>query len=184
MKSLDVLQDEHRGIEAMLSIVEAAASHLERGGEVDPQVFAGAVDFFQNFADGCHHAKEEETLFPLLATRGLTADNSAVGALLAQHNQGRACVGDMRAAAERLARGDRHAREALSNSARAYAKLLRVHIEIEEAFFSQAAQILSVEDDQRLVDQFEVIEDTRTGRGEHERYHRMIADYQQVVAGW
>ena len=66
MSATDVLKDEHRGIERMLAIVEAASSRLAAGGDVPADLYLNAVDFFRGFTDGCHHAKEEAKLFPAL----------------------------------------------------------------------------------------------------------------------
>ncbi len=52
------LMDEHRGIERMLTAMEARLPQLDAGdGSVVP-VFEQGVDFLRNFADRCHHHKE------------------------------------------------------------------------------------------------------------------------------
>ena len=182
MRSLDALVDEHRAITAMLSIVEAATSRLERGENVPPDLFPDALDFFENFAGGCHHAKEEDVLFPLLAAHGLGPET---GPLLAQHDAARFQLRHMRAAVERLQGGDPQARDALIPSTRAYVDLLRAHIRLEDDYYYPlAAQGLSPGEDQRLLDRFDEIERTRTGAGERDRYRRMIAACQDLVATW
>jgi len=47
-----------------------------------------------------------------------------------------------------------------------------------------ADQLLGEIEQNKLYDAFERIEETRTGPGEHERYHAMIAEYQKLVATW
>ncbi len=69
MKSTQVLRDEHEGILAMLSVVEAAANRVQDARGARRSVFTEAVGFFQNFADKCHHCKEEAQLFPELVAR-------------------------------------------------------------------------------------------------------------------
>ena len=56
----DVLKAEHRVIERVL---DAAETMIDQP-EIDRDFFEKAMDFFRNFADGCHHAKEEDLLFP------------------------------------------------------------------------------------------------------------------------
>ncbi len=179
MKSMDLLMAEHRSIEAMLSVVDLAAARIERGEPVEARLFEDAIDFFSNFADGCHHAKEEDTLFPLLATRGFGPDMSVVAALLAQHEAGRAHVKEMRRSLEGWKRGDPQAALALATAAKAYGELLREHMRIEdEYFYDLAAGLLDAAADQTLLERFEHVESL--SGGEHERYERIVAKYSQA----
>ena len=100
MSATDVLKDEHRGVERMLAIVEAAGKRLEAGGDVLADLYLNAVDFFQGFTDGCHHAKEEEKLFPAMEKRGVPREGGPIGVMLAEHEQGRAYVRAMAEAAK------------------------------------------------------------------------------------
>lgn len=185
MQATQVLRDEHEGILAMLAVIEAAAYRLREGKEVPPALFTDAVGFFRNFADGCHHGKEELELFPELVQHGIPQEGGPIGVMLVEHDQGRAFIRGMKDAAERIAQGDRAAVPALTENALSYVALLRQHIEKENTvLFAMADQVLSDSEQTRLYDAFEEIERTKTGPGEHERYHAMIAQYQQVAAGW
>ncbi len=185
MQATQVLRDEHEGILAMLAVVEAAAYRLKDGNTVPPALFTDSVSFFRNFADGCHHGKEELELFPKLVERGLPSEDGPVGVMLMEHDQGRAYVRGMADAVERYAKGDANATPSLIENTLSYVRLLREHIEKENgALFVMADQILSDEEQSTLYDAFEEIERTRTGPGEHEHYHAMIAQYQKVAAEW
>ena len=185
MQATQVLRDEHEGILAMLAVVESAAYRLRDGNSVSPELFTDAVGFFRNFADGCHHGKEELELFPKLAERGIPNEGGPIGVMLTEHDQGRALIRGMSEAAESYAKGDQSAVPALVKNALGYVKLLREHIDKENGvLFAMADQVLSEDEQNKLYDAFEEIERTRTGPGEHERYHAMIAQYQKVAAGW
>lgn len=185
MQATQVLRDEHEGILAMLSVVEAAAYRLRDGNSVPPALFTDAVSFFRVFADGCHHGKEELELFPKLVERGIPNEGGPVGVMLIEHDQGRAFIRGMAEAADRYAQGDATAAPSLIKNALGYVKLLREHIEKENgALFVMADQVLSEEEQSSLYDAFEEIERTRTGPGEHERFHGMIAQYQKIAKEW
>ena len=185
MSATDVLKDEHRGVERMLAIVEAATRRLKAGSDVPADLFLKAVDFFRGFTDGCHHAKEEEKLFPALEQRGLARSGGPIGVMLAEHEQGRAHVRVMAEAAARYAKGDQSATAKLISSGRGYVTLLRQHIGKEDGvLFPMADQILSDAEQAQLEEEFEVIERERTGPGEHERYHHVLDELEQVVAQW
>lgn len=185
MQSTQVLRDEHEGILAMLAVVEAAAWRIRDGKDVPPDLMVNAVDFFRNFADSCHHSKEEQELFPALAERGIPEEGGPIGMMLMEHDQGRAYLRNMKEAAERYARGDKTAAPALVENTFGYVRLLREHIEKENTvLFLMADQVLSNADDERLYEAFDSIEKNHIGPGVHERYHAMIGEYQKLTAGW
>ncbi len=185
MKATDALRDEHEGILAMLAVVEAAAYRLRDGKSVPLDLMSNAAGFFRNFADKCHHHKEEGELFPMLLQHGMPGDGGPVGAMLEEHEQGRALVRRMQDAADKFAAGDMSARTALVSSTLEYVKLLREHIEKENSvLFPMADNLLSDSEQHTMHDAFERIEADEMGPGVHERYHAMIGEYQKLAAGW
>src|SRR5215831_17890661 len=96
MKATEVLMQEHRAIERMLNVLEFATNNLAAGAPVPCHVFAQALNFISVFADKCHHGKEEDTLFPVLATHDVPTAGGPIGAMLDDHTQGRAYVRAMR----------------------------------------------------------------------------------------
>lgn len=183
MSATDVLKEEHRGIERMLAIVEAATRRLQAGGNVPAEVYLKAADFFKNFADGCHHAKEETRLFPAMERRGIPRMGGPVGVMLAEHEQGRAYVRKMAQAAERYSKGDPSAAADLVESGQGYVRLLSQHIAKEDGIlFPMAEQVLSGAEQAQLSEEFDVIERERPG--EHEHYHHVLDELEQVTASW
>lgn len=126
MQATDILMDEHRVIERVLTSLEQAAVRLNQGEAVRPGFFIDAADFVKGFADGCHHKKEEGVLFTALVDAGLPQNVGPVGVMLDEHEQGRAFTRGMRAAAERLEAGDATARADVVQNALGYVALLRV----------------------------------------------------------
>jgi hemerythrin-like domain-containing protein len=55
MKPTEVLGAEHRVIEQVLDCLERMAEQCERSGRIDAESAEKAIDFFQDFADRCHH---------------------------------------------------------------------------------------------------------------------------------
>ena len=70
MRPTEILMQEHRVIEQVLDCLETMAQRAEAGEGVDLESAKQAIDFFRNFADRCHHGKEEDCLFPLLEQKG------------------------------------------------------------------------------------------------------------------
>src|ERR1041385_3430908 len=90
MHPTDVLIQEHRIIEGRLDELEEKLIDAGGGASFDRPFFDEALDFFRHFADGCHHAKEENLLFPRLRERGMPAQGGPIGVMLAEHDEGRA----------------------------------------------------------------------------------------------
>lgn len=174
MRSVDMLMHEHRVVEQGLAVLEAMAGRLAGGDSVPANQVADLLDFFRDFADGCHHAKEEQSLFPALVERGVPREGGPVGVMLAEHDQGRSLQRQMRQALPQLA-ADAGARTRFAQAARNYAALLRQHILKEDnVLFRMAEQVLTAGDDRRLAEAFDRHERETMGEGSHERYHAMI----------
>ncbi len=179
----EVLSAEHRGIERMLSIVDRAAADVERGEPAAPNLFVDAAAFFSNFADRCHHNKEEQHLFPALERRGIPRAGGPIGQMLAEHEQGRAYIRIMRQEGEKYAQGTLTDPDLLVEAVRSYVNLLRQHILKEDrVLFRLSDEALTPEDQQELLAACERVEREEMGEGEHERYHAMIEELERAGA--
>ena len=175
MKASEVLMNEHRAVERVLKVLERSANQLDAGETVPASFFEDSLDFLRNFADKCHHGKEETALFPAMAKAGVPVEQGPIGVMLAEHEQGRSYIKAMADALEGYKRGDRAARSRLTESARGYAALLTQHIRKEDTIlFPIADQVLSDATQQDLVVEFDRIESEHIGPGVHEHYHQMI----------
>ncbi len=142
------LMDEHRIIEKVLTALTTAADQ-----EVSLEFYEKAVDFIANFADKCHHGKEEERLFPLLEEKGIPREAGPIGCMCDEHEIGRGHVQRMR---ELIKRSDLVGlrRESLN-----YVGLLRSHIQKEDnVLFPMGRGVLSKVDLERLRGKFDEVE--------------------------
>jgi len=159
MHPTEILSQEHRAIEEKLNALEAEVVGSSGDASFRPEFFEEALDFFRHFADGCHHAKEENLLFPLLKERGLPAHGGPIGVMLAEHDEGRAylkAIGENLAAA---GQGSAAARQQVYANAAAYIQLLRNHIYKEDnVLFRLARTLLEPDDVAELARQFASVE--------------------------
>ncbi len=164
---------EHRVIEVVLTGLERMAQRAREDGEVDQGRAAKALETLRHFVDKCHHAKEERNLFQLMAERGVPREGGPLEVMLHEHEQGRHYTGTMARVLPGASRGDTEALRVFAEHARSYARLLRQHIGKEDKIlYPMAEQVLTAEDDERLVKAFEAIEREEMGEGAHEKYHR------------
>ena len=91
-KPIEMLEAEHRVILKLVGVMSVLADALEASKPVQAQTLLELVEFMRTFADKCHHGKEEKHLFPALANRGVPMQGCPVGALMHEHEKGRALV--------------------------------------------------------------------------------------------
>lgn len=168
----EVLKNEHRVIERVLDALERFAAQ-ER---IDAATFHRAIDFLRNFADGCHHAKEENVLFPRLETAGVPRDGGPIGCMLDEHTQGRALIRAMADNVDAASRGDATASKTVRAATVQYVHLLRNHIWKEDnVLFAMADRVLGEPQRKEMIDSFDQAEHEQ-GEGKHERYVRIAEE--------
>lgn len=176
------LMDEHRVIERMLKILNVACEKLEMGEKVSPEVFNKAIEFVRTFADGCHHGKEEDVLFPMVEKHGLPRDRGPTGVMMIEHEQGRKYIKGLAEAEEKYSKDDKTAERAVIENARGYATLLSRHIPKEDTIlYPLADRMLGPDEQKELLEKFEKIEMEKIGVGKHEYYLRMITELEKEL---
>ena len=169
------LRDEHEGILLMLSVLERLGTTLQMDHAVNLQDLEQILGFLSNFADRCHHGKEEDVLFPSLIRAGIPDHGGPIGVMLAEHAQGRSLIQAMRESLSRLQAGDEASRPEFVGAALGYVRLLRDHIDKENTIlFVIAEQRLTSDEHARLAEGFTQIERERIGDGVHEQYHALL----------
>lgn len=182
MKATDVLKEEHRVIERMLKTLESGARFLEAGFPVRPGFFLEAVDFFKGFADGCHHKKEEDVLFVSMEANGIPSNGGPIGAMLCDHEMGRAYIRSLKDNVLRWQEGDEAARSKVVQNAQYYTALLRQHIVKEDnILFPLADRVIPIQQQDQVWNGFEKVEQEEIGVGIHEKYLAMAESLEKEV---
>ena len=160
-----ILMDEHRVIERVLDAVE----RMIDADVIDRPFLLDAVDFIRNFADGCHHAKEEDQLFPAMEQAGMPREGGPIGCMLHEHEQGREFVRRILGGLDAAAAGNPAAAAEVKSAALGYVGLLRQHIQKEDnILFVMAERLLDADAQKRLMQSFDRVEASTLGK--HERY--------------
>ncbi|HBL75348.1 MAG: hypothetical protein A2W90_04320 [Bacteroidetes bacterium GWF2_42_66] len=149
------LENDHihilRLTDIMLAMVEkhsAEAVHFEL-----------VVNLIRKFADGIHHAKEEDLLFPLMGEKGFSPEQGPVAVMLHEHVQGRNFVKGISDGIAELQKGNRNALQPIYENMSGYAYLLQNHISKENnILFRMADRVFSTDEQQNLLVRFAEIE--------------------------
>jgi hemerythrin-like domain-containing protein len=174
MKSTNILVNEHRVIEQVLNGLERMVERCRTEGRLEDGPARDAVAFFREFADGCHHAKEETHLFPVMQANGFSGGCSPVAVMQREHELGRLYIQGMAATVEAASAGDPEALKWFVQHGQSYVKLLREHIQKEDTcLFPAANHRLAESDQQQLLAAFAKVEAEEIGKGAHEKYHAL-----------
>jgi len=175
MKATADLRSEHGGVARMLGIMDAMAARARRGEHIDLDDLEHVIEFLRVFVDTCHHAKEEQLLFPAIEAAGLTVVEPTLALLLEEHARGRAAVARIGAALRGLAVTDEATLAELALALTAYTELLRAHIDREENdCFDPADRDLPAAVQDELEEGYERIEVEVVGGGVHEAFHALL----------
>jgi hemerythrin-like domain-containing protein len=181
VKPTERLKEEHQGVKLMLRILKKAAERMHGGTAVPHEHLGQMAEFFRVFVDRCHHAKEEELLFPAMQEARIPEVEGLIRALREEHERGRGIAGSFADAVVRCGAGDHRAPAKIVAEARVYRDLLIAHIEKEDTvLYPMADEKLSGETQKALLDGFERIEEERIGAGTHERFHGVLRHLHSV----
>ncbi len=167
MKATDILYEEHRIIMTVLECLTKIIAEAEETGRLNAEAANTAITFFREFADGCHHAKEEDRLFIAMQEAGLPSSGGPIAVMLTEHDAGRHFVRGMARSVERAADGDSGAITEFTQNARDFIALLTAHIQKEDqVLFPMAGQVIAPSAADDLLGNFKEIE-SKAGGSRH-----------------
>ena len=155
--------EEHEIILYAIRVLDESKAKLNIGKDVPKKFYDEFLEITRNFADRCHHGKEEAVLFPMVDQRD-HSQHDTVTLLLADHEKGRSLLAGLK---EAVNVNDMN--EVTENS-EGYANLLKLHIQKENLLFPNWMNMLSENDKTAVSEKFEEIEERVIGKGKHEEY--------------
>ncbi len=174
MTPTEILMDEHQLILAVLDSLEEGADRLDSGDKVDADFFLDAAEFVADFADSCHHGKEEDILFVAMTAMDMPQDSGPVAVMLAEHEEGRQYTAGFRAAAEQMKDGDAAASADVIRNVFDYVNLMREHINKENnVLFPMAEQIIPADVMANVTADFQRRMDDDANKGIPARYRAL-----------
>lgn len=189
--AIQILMDEHRVIERVLASMETFLGRMDEGIEGERASLSDFVRFIKEFADRCHHGKEEDRLFQAMCDHGFSREFGPVATMLHEHGVGRGHVAALSAVAEGKGRLGEVDKEDVKLHAMAFIRLLREHIQKEDQILYPMAQNMVPRPVMEgLAAEFEEFEKNVMGAGEHQKLHdladRLIAEFppdSEIAAG-
>lgn len=147
------LTQEHQNILQVIDIVLEECNSLEAGKDLNIDFFTKVVGFIKNYADGYHHAKEENILFKAMLKNAEDMHCNPIPVMLHEHDAGRKFVAELVLA---LTKSDK---SLLVENARGYCYLLQNHIYKEDnILYPMAEEAVSETQKQEVANQYEAVD--------------------------
>ncbi len=140
MNPLEALIEEHRQIRVVISAITALMKLTRGERQISPAPFLELQRFIARFADGSHHAKEEQVLFEQMIKAGIPAEGGPIDCMLNEHADGRKYAAVMGAAARACLAGDWGQQNQMLEAARSWCVLLSAHTDKEDLMLYPIAQ--------------------------------------------
>jgi hemerythrin-like domain-containing protein len=173
-KATDILKHEHQIILMVLDAAQQEAKRIQQNKQVEEKTIQDFLDFLRNFADRCHHAKEEDLLFVRMEQHGIPGQGGPIAVMLAEHDQGRKHIEAISRALPEAIEGNIQAVDAITDHLLDYVDLLRSHIYKEDhILYPMADRLFNTEDQVQLIRDFDRVEAEEIGTGVHEKYHQL-----------
>ncbi len=173
-KAIEVLMNEHRLIEQVLGSLEKFASEVEGGLAPERPQLADYGAFFRDFADACHHGKEEDILFQRMVERGFSCETGPVAVMLHEHKVGRGHVSALRQVGEGTGPLTAVETRVVLENAGAFIPLLRAHILKEDRIlYPMAVRLLTGPEMDAMATDFADVEARLRADGSYDRLQRL-----------
>ena len=175
------LKNDHSVIQQVVAGMSAVAELLDSGKQVDSSVLADLVQFLRVYAEQSHHEKEEQYLFPLLATKANVRTRRELESLEREHRSAKQLVGQLAKVAAVYVHNPAAVRYRVIDLLQQLTELYPAHIWKEDfLLFPLAQQSLSTTEQKDLQEKFENVE-REVGEDVHAGFEMLAKKLEAVV---
>jgi hemerythrin-like domain-containing protein len=165
------LENDHVHILRLIEVME----HIAQSDNPNVDHLELIVKVIREFADGLHHAKEEQFLFPLMVQKGFSNQSGPVAVMLHDHVEGRNYVSAMADSISQYKKGELSALKPIYSNMLGYADLLKHHIGKENnVLFRMADNAFTSAEQESLLLDFMKIEINKENKHTKDEYITMI----------
>jgi len=165
-----MLRKEHAVILKVVNAMRKDVEALRRGETVSAVRLRKALDFFENFADACHHRKEQDHYFPAIEKLGGNPQHIGISSFLNDHTLYRVLLDKVRAGIDKDS-----VSPSVAEPLALYLSSVSLHICRENKFFKKAQPWLKSAEEKNLLRQFRQVEKD-LGENFHQKYKRIAQE--------
>jgi hemerythrin-like domain-containing protein len=165
------LENDHVHILRLIAVME----QITQSADTNVDHLELIVRVIREFADGLHHAKEEQLLFPLMVQKGFSNESGPVAVMLHDHAEGRNFVKGMAENIAQFKQGESSALRAIFINMQGYAELLKNHIGKENnVLFRMADKAFTTAEQESLLIDFAIVENKQESGQSKDEYITLI----------
>ncbi|MFA5973716.1 MAG: hemerythrin domain-containing protein [Lentimicrobiaceae bacterium] len=165
------LENDHVQILRLIEVME----RITKTADPNVEHLELIVKVIREFADGLHHAKEEQLLFPLMVQKGFSSESGPVAVMLHDHAEGRNFVKGIAENILLFKQGEAAALKAIYANMLDYADLLKNHIGKENnVLFRMADKAFTAAEQESLLLDFTKVELSQENQLSKSDYIAMI----------
>lgn len=174
-RTLQIIQDEHQALAAMLRSLSMLLAHARRHGAMpDFDVLRAMLFYIDEFPERLHHPKETELLFPKVRERAPQV-GPVIDRLDADHARGEAAIRELEHALLAFEVMGASRREAFEAALQRYIGFYLDHMAVEERELLPTARDMLTADDWLALDAaFEANKDPLTGHEPADEYRELF----------
>ena len=181
MKATEVLRQEHENIKLMMRVLEIAFSRMESGMQIPKEDLERMIEFLKIFVERCHFEKEEKLLSPSLEAVDIAKETGPIGIMFTEHALSREYIDSLNRAVGKYKKGDQKSVPKIIETTNGYIKLMTQHINKENnTLFPLADARLSKEDQERLVNEFDALEQKVMNQDKEEEFFVSLARLRDI----
>jgi hemerythrin-like domain-containing protein len=175
-RTLQIIEDEHQALAAMLRSLSMLLAHARRHAALpDFDVLRAMLFYIDEFPERLHHPKESDLLFPRLRSRVATL-GPVIDRLDADHARGESAIRELEHALLAFEVMGASRRDAFEAAVQRYVAFYLEHMALEEQQVLPAARAHLVADDWRVLDEaFEANRDPLTGHPPDAPYRELFS---------
>lgn len=165
------LENDHVQILRLIEVME----RITKSADPNVEHLETIVKVIREFADGLHHAKEEQLLFPLMVEKGFSNQTGPVAVMLHDHTEGRNFVKGIAENISLFRQGNQNALQGVYTNMLGYADLLKNHIAKENnVLFRMADKVFTVAEQESLLLDFVTVENKKENGQSKDDYVALI----------
>ena len=179
MLPVDLLMQEHRTIERMITLIKSELSRISETGKVNPNFIDVIIDFIRTYADHCHHGKEEGILFRELSKKRPSEEHAAmIKELITDHVYARKTTRNLENATKNVVSGNSEAVKEVWKYLNDLAEFYPKHIEKEDKkFFMPSMKYFTPQEQETMLQDFWNFDRKLI----HQKYAKTIDDMEKTA---
>ncbi|HLS53178.1 MAG TPA: hemerythrin domain-containing protein [Tissierellaceae bacterium] len=181
MEAIRIMVEEHENIRRMLKVIRRVSYEIMTLGDFDIEDVGKIIDFVRNYADGHHHAKEEDILFDTMdKSLEKLSKSGAIKGMYIEHDLGRLYMGSLEKAIDSFKAGDDEARLDIIANAISYSDLLDRHIQKENtALYKFAENMLDESSKEYIEAKCQDVEKRAEEKGIQDKYLNLLEELEE-----